>query len=103
MSASGNEDFCAPTQLDGFVNAVTTFLTTDPSRDNTKIAAASAIAVALRRAFPCKPAGERELLPQGLPNGQFPLEIQVDLSKPTPAGHTFAFVCGSVPRVKWLL
>jgi hypothetical protein len=76
MSASGNEDFCAPTQLDGFptqldgfVNAVTTFLTTDPSRDGTKIAAASAIAVALRRAFPCKPAGERELLPQGLPNG----------------------------------
>jgi hypothetical protein len=44
MSASGNEDFCAPTQLDGFVNAVTTFLTTDPSRDDTKIAAASAIA-----------------------------------------------------------
>jgi hypothetical protein len=100
MSASGNEDFCAPTQLDGFVNAVTTFLTTDPSRDNTKIAAASAIAVALRRAFPCKPAGERELLPQGLPNGQFPLEIQVDLSKPTPAGHTLCFCLRERPSGK---
>jgi hypothetical protein len=30
-------------------------------------------------------------LPQGLPNGVFPLETHVDLSKPAPAGHTLCF------------